>query len=198
MDSIYQNWYMKKHKNMFSSSITSSLINCDMSELDKQIESNNNLKFLKSPAKDLPEKYLYLLSEVFPGVMDYSLYDLIKMTNGYKNTYSYFSVAGDNIVGWCAYQTSFDSKLNKEIVSEIKMFSFDINRPNPVLMKDLKSLLDSLLKQYSQVSWEAVKENPANDIYQFVLNEYDEKGFTVDKSDAQNGILIYKIKKIKE
>ena len=116
------------------------------------------------------------------------------MANGYKDTYSYFSVAGDNIVGWCSYQTSFNPELNKEIVSEIKMFSFDINKPDPVLMKDLKSLLDNLLKQYPQVSWEAVKENPANEIYQFVLNEYAKNGFTVNKSDIQNGILVYTIK----
>ena len=194
MDNIYQHWYRKKHEQMFSSLVTSSLTNCDLSKLDKQIELNDNLKFLKSPAKDLPKRYLYLLSEVFPGITNYSLYDLIKMANGYKDTYSYFSVAGDNIVGWCSYQTSFNPELNKEIVSEIKMFSFDINKPDPVLMKDLKSLLDNLLKQYPQVSWEAVKENPANEIYQFVLNEYAKNGFTVNKSDIQNGILVYTIK----
>lgn len=195
MVSVYSNWYRQKHKKWQNTLIASSLSECNLSELDRQIEEDESLRFLKAPSKDLPERYLYLLTEIFPEALEYSLYDLIKMSIGYKNTYSYFSKSGDKITGWCAYQTGFDMHSKKEVVKEIKMFSFDINKPNPVLMGDLQTLIEKLLDQYGYVSWQAVKENPANRIYESVLKRYSDKGFETERHEAEDGTFIYVINK---
>ena len=62
------------------------------------------------------------------------------------------------------------------------MFSFDTNRPNVVLLRDLKVLVDVLLEQYSKVCWIAVKDNPANKIYEKVVQDYNRKTFAIDNS----------------
>lgn len=176
--------------------ILSSLEISNLQDLDIQMNNNPKLKeLLTTPGDKLPEKYLYLLAEVLPNLSDYTLYDLIKLSMSYKNTYSYFSKAGDVIVGWVAYQTSFDVVSMKDKVVEIKMFSFDITRPNPVLIKDLEELLNDLLNKFDSVSWVAVKENTANKIYNMALARCSEKGFKTSVSTDNMDNYVYKIEK---
>ena len=200
MDSnIMFNFYKKRREaileiNSSKELISSSLSKCIMSELDNEMEKDNNLKqLLYTPAQELPERYLYLLTEVFPNVLKYTLYDLIEMSSNKSNIYSYFSKAGDKIVGWCAYHVSEDMDREDE-VDEIKMFSFDLSRPNPVLLRDLHILLDNLLEKYSSVSWAAVSENPATSVYEAALKKYQNAGFeTKMKNDGHT--TKYKISK---
>ena len=63
------------------------------------------------------------------------------------------------------------------------MFSFDLNTLNVVLLRDLRTLLDDLVKRYPLVSWVAVKENPANRIYERVIKQY---GGYVESNDRLN------------
>lgn len=172
--------------------INSSLSECNLAELDEQINSDDELRqFLYTPASELPQQYLYLITEIFPEALKYTLYDLMEFTFSYKNTVSYFSKAGDKIIGWCGYHISKDVD-GIERVDEIKMFSFDLSKPNPVLLRDLQSLLDDLLEKYSSVSWTAVKENPANRIYESVLDKYKREGFQI-KTNDDGKTIIYKI-----
>ena len=187
-------FYMKRRDavlqiNSNNELIKSSLSRCDISELDKQIKEDDNLRqLLYTPANELPEKYLFLLTETFPRISRFTLYDLIEFTIGYKDTVSYFSKAGNKIIGWCGYHIS--KRFNG--VDEIKMFSFDLNRPNPVLLRDLKNLVDKLITEYSFVSWGAVPENPANQIYEQALLEYKNKGFDIKKTQ-DNKEIVYTI-----
>lgn len=70
------------------------------------------------------------------------------------------------------------------------MFSFDITRPNLVLIKDLRKLLENFLSKYKEVSWAALKENPANKIYKAAIKEYNGQ---FDDSDEK--IIVYTIRK---
>ena len=77
----------------------------------------------------------------------------------------------------------------KNKVTEIKMFSFDLNKPNVVLLRDLYKLLDYLITKYDEVTWAAIKENPANKIYKSAINKYS--GIIDDSNDK---IVVYTIK----
>ena len=192
-------YYRLKHNDSTESisenqEINSSLSECNMNELDEQIKNDDELRqFLYTPASELPQQYLYLITEIFPEALKYTLYDLIEFTAAYRDTVSYFSKAGNKIVGWCGYHISKDAD-GIERVDEIKMFSFDLTKPNPVLLRDLQNLLNDLLKRYLSVSWTAVKENPANRIYESVLDEYKQEGFQVKTNDDGKNI-IYRISK---
>ena len=53
------------------------------------------------------------------------------------------------------------------------MFSFDVNRPNPVILRDLEAMINMLLDKYGVIFWDTVKENPANRIYQHAIEKYN-------------------------
>lgn len=173
--------------------IENQLVRADMNELNVQMESDEQLKaVLTAKGEDIPKKYFYLIGEIFPNWDKYSLYDVMNLTaDKLDPSHIYFSKAGNKIVGWAAYQTNFDVKTHSEYVSEIKMFSFNLSRPNPVLLRDLKLLMDKLVEKYSVVSWMAVAENPANTIYQKVIHSYENCVGNVETLD--NGNLLYSI-----
>ncbi len=171
--------------------LKSSLVNINMTELDEQMKSDPELReILTTPAEDLPYRYSYLLGEVFAGWKALTLYDLIKQSfDKLGNDKVYFSKAGDKLVGWAAYEVDSSCRFRPyTFVSEIKTFSFDVKRPNPVLFRDLKELLDKLVKEYKEVTWVAVKENPANDIYEKVIKAYDGS-----RNDINNKLFEYSI-----
>lgn len=174
--------------------ITSSLSDCDINEFDELLKEDSELRQLMyTPVYELPEQYKYLLTESLPKIMDYALYDLIKISMAASNIRAYFSKAGDKIVGWCAYHVSEDSETDVQVVDEIKMFSFDLTRPNPVLLRDLQNLVDGLLEKFSKVSWTANPDNPANKIYEQALEKYKELGFSVNKK-VKERLITYTIK----
>ena len=155
--------------------ITSALVQADMEKLENQMQDDESLmNLLLKPAKELPKKYTYLLSELFPGWESATLYYLLDASfKNVPNDQIYFSMAGEKIVGWCAYTTEYNRQLKQVVVNEIKMFSFDINRPNPVMLRDLETLINMLLNKYGVIFWGAVKENPANRIYERAIEKYN-------------------------
>ena len=182
-------FYRQKHEKW--TQINSALVPGNINELDRAIETDPELKkLLTSPQNELPSEYLYLIAEEFPNSKNYTLYDLIKLSMDYKNITSFFSKSGDKLTGWCAYRVATDIRSGISFVDEIKMFSFNgSDRINPVLIRDLKSLLDDLLTKYPIVSWAAVKENPANKIYIRALEEYESKGFSVKTVDKGTNVI---------
>ena len=192
MNSEMFNFWNNKH-----TLIQSQLVRCDLSELDMQMNNDNQLKeLLTTPASKLPKKYHYLLAELFDGWEEKTLYELIKSTVfSYKKIKSYFSKSGDKITGWCAYEVNYDRILNSDVVTELKMFSFDLDKLNVTLMRDLKTLLDNLLEQYPLVSWAAIEENDFNDSYRYVLKTYNELGYKTSEYKDNKGVLIYTIQR---
>lgn len=164
------------------------LCSASLSDLDKQIEADADLKrLLTTKAINLPKKYKFLVDEVFAESDEVSLYDLIKQSQAKLGSDKvFFSKSGEKINGWAGYDTDI---FNKKVM-EIKMFSFDITRPNPVLIKDLRKLLEKLLSKYEEVSWAALKANPANKIYKAAVSKYHGQ---FDDSDEK--IIVYTIRK---
>ena len=164
----------------------SSLEPASLKELDEQMLSDEKLaETLTTEGKDLPKNYGYLLGEVVDDWDKKTLYDFISTTLNYHrpNTtlHSFFSKSDGKIVGFAAYEV--DSSLrfrDYPFVSEIKMFSFDLKKLNSVLLRDLRGLLDKLLEEYPEVTWVAVKDNPANKIYKRVLDLYGGKVNSID------------------
>ena len=163
------------------------LVPAEISELNIEMDNNPNLKqLLYTKAVDLPEKYKYLVGEIYEDYEDVCLYDLIiQSQKKLGKDKVFFSRTKQRLVGWAAYET--DKLKNK--VTEIKMFSFDLNKPNVVLLRDLYKLLDYLITKYDEVTWAAIKENPANKIYKSAINKYS--GIIDDSNDK---IVVYTIK----
>lgn len=174
--------------------VFSSLKSCELDELDNEMSVNPELNtLLTTPGKDLPIKYRYLMGSVLSDWENKTLYDFIVLTLFAKGNkyHSYFSKAGNKFVGFAAYEVDSTCRFRPYVfVSEIKMFSFDLDRPNPVLIQDLKRLIDELLSQYKEVSWVAVKANPANRIYRAALNYYKDK-YDVQVNSLEENILEY-------
>lgn len=103
----------------------------------------------------------------------------------------FFSVSDDKITGYYAYIVVKDEELQCNIVNDIKMFSFDENRSDTTLVKDLKSLIDILLKEYPVIQWTALKDNPANRIYQRAIKEYG--GYCYDDDEENSDLVVYEI-----
>ena len=150
------------------------LVPAKWDELKYAMEQDSELHtFLKTPAKDLPDNYKLLVSEIDEHLMGMCLHDLIALSLSRRagNFICYFSKSGLKITGFVAYQVS-----NNEVV-DIKMFSFD---PKPtatsfVLIRDLDKLLSELITKYNKVSWGAMPQNPANAIYKKVIEHYGGK-----------------------
>jgi hypothetical protein len=128
--------------------------------------------FLNTPATELPDNYKYLVGELTNEIEDTTLFHIIYATLNWKisglEIHSFFSKSGDKFKGVVAYMTK-----GNEVV-EIKTFSFNPSQGGgAILIRDFDPLIDELVKKYDKVSWRAVKDNPANKIYQRVIEKYD-------------------------
>lgn len=155
--------YTKLFETVYNESIRlqETTVKADLNLLDAQLETDTRLNaLLDTPAKDLPENYRYLVDEIYEDEADKTLYYVIKESCSRLKSTSFFSMAGDKIVGFFAYIIGAGNK-----VEEIKMFSFDLSRNNPVLAADLMWLLNGLRETYAEINWNALKKNPANEQY---------------------------------
>ena len=155
--------YTKLFETVYNESIRlqETTVKADLNLLDAQLETDTRLKaLLDTPAKDLPENYRYLVDEIYEDEADKTLYYVIKESCSRLKSTSFFSMAGDKIVGFFAYIIGAGNK-----VEEIKMFSFDLSRNNPVLAADLMRLLNGLRETYAEINWNALKKNLANEQY---------------------------------
>src|SRR5574344_2941346 len=125
----------------------------DLKKLEQQMTESESLKkLLTTPAIDLPQRYGYLVCEIYDDdYKDKTLFYLIKQSCKRLPTTSFFSYANDKITGFFAYIVGANN-----CISEIKIFSFDVSEPNPVLLSDIFKLLENLRKHYKTISWRAM------------------------------------------
>lgn len=149
--------------------LTEQLVPANIELLKQAMQDDKELhKFLNTPARELPEHYKYLVGEITNDYANITLYTLIDMTLIYNRFKPYFSMSGNKITGFAAYEV----KGNR--VTELKIFTLNKQKGGGVvLIKDLISLLDNLINTYEKVSWSAFKENPANKIYQKAIEKYN-------------------------
>jgi len=146
------------------------LVTAKINDLHCVMQQDKELaKFLTTPAKELPIQYRYIVQEINNNENE-TLYNLINVTcNYYKNTVkSYFSKVGTKLTGFIAYAHT----RNNDEIYEIKMFSFNPNRSATVFLADVIHFFDELTKTYKKITWAAIKENPANKIYQKAIEKY--------------------------
>ncbi|GHU69315.1 hypothetical protein FACS189450_01980 [Spirochaetia bacterium] len=156
-----------------------------LDNIEAKMKSDKKLaKFLTTPAESLPEEYLCLMQELIDAneaLFDENktLFNVIETSIKWRpKTFSWFSAAGNSYASFAAYIV-FGNK-----VVEVKIFSLNPYRPNPVLAIDFDILLGELVSTYPVVSWTAKKENPANAMYRAANLKYkgeepkeDEEGF---------------------
>lgn len=139
----------------------------NLKKLEAQLETDKELdKLLKTPAKDLKTAHKYLVEEIYDDYADKTLYYLIQESCRRLKSTSFFSVAGNKIVGFFAYIIGEENKIDG-----IKMFSFDLSKPNSVLASDLIKLIKNLQQKYAEINWCALKENPANIQYKKIMEK---------------------------
>lgn len=144
----------------------------ELKKLDAYLEKHKDVKnILLVPAKELKNtKYKYL--GIVPDMQENAnLYDLMKISiQNYGKIKSYFSVDDENnIKGFVGLILSGDE------IADIKMFSFNLEKFNITLAKDLITLIPELLEKYKAINWSAMKENPINKAYKKIIHEYDSK-----------------------
>jgi len=148
--------------------LTENLQPSNLKELGQYLETDAELKkFLNTPAENLPSNYKYFVQEVsqFEG---YTLYDIIVYTSFNKSFTSLISYNGNKPVGWVAYQEADGG------VTDIKMFSFYPQQGGgTTLLRDLNNLIERFFDRgLNFIEWTAFEGNPANKIYQRVLQMY--------------------------
>jgi len=158
------------------------LIQADLNRLNVEMDNDEDLKILlNTKGKDFPQDsdYLCLIQELTEEYQERTLLDVINLAlewNFYgTKTHSLFSKAGDNLVGFVAYIS------NEKEVLQIKMFSFDLSRPNPVFIRDLENLINKLFNDgFEKISWSAMPQNKANKIYESAINKFNGTCWTKD------------------
>jgi hypothetical protein len=150
--------------------LTEQLVTAKWDDLKIAMQQDRELNvFLNTPAKNLPDNYKYLVREIDSSIENETLLTIIKMSFsnfGRGTIFPLFSKSGSKITGFAAYI------LNGREVTAIKMFSLNPQGVAPVLIRDLTGLLDTLIAQYDKVSWDAMRDNPANKIYQSAIKKY--------------------------
>lgn len=119
-------------------------------------------RILTTPVAELNEQYLNLFP---PENEDYwrgaSIMDILRIyTNmeGY-GVHNYLSFSKDEPIGWISYRTEGD------VVAEINVIAFYLDRPNVSLIRDLHLLINDLLKDYSEVRYQSLDGNPVRGAY---------------------------------
>lgn len=135
----------------------------------------------------LPPRYVYLVAATpYKIPPQYALYNAALYCLE-KYTASEFSMIGNKVTGFMSYAIwpFFPQRL-----VDIAMFSCDVNRSNNVLLHDMLNLVKELQREYASVEWDAAEKNPANRIYQRLVQK--ENGRFGDNPD-QPGLIHYRL-----
>jgi len=171
------------------------LVPAKRKELDIELAANKELKkFLTTQAKDLPKEYRYLVSEITTDDEKFTLLELIDVGFEYSDSrgiVNFFSKEGEKIVGFAAY-FYFENE-----VTDVIVFSLYPDKWEEFLQNNFREILANLLNKYKSVTWPAIKENPANAIYQKVNEEFGgkepEEFFYEDDHEKKKKMLRYHV-----
>lgn len=141
------------------------LIPASLERLNVELEKRPDFsKQMNTPLRNLNSQYLNLIDEEdFDYYKDNSLKDIIesKLSEGNKRGIYFYSEAGEDLEGFAYYTTS----MNGLRVTDIGLFSFDVEKPNSVLVRDMLNLLKELREKYVSIEFMCVENNPVLDSY---------------------------------
>lgn len=143
----------------------------DLSELDEAMEKDEHLReLMETPIGSLPESPIGLSYKYFSNLPDYmTLYNALSMTleSFFMNGNFFYSKAGDQMVGFLGYEIAPKVIHNMgPYIRNISAISFDLDKPNAVLVRDTITEIMKLRKQYYIIRWTCFPENPANEMYE--------------------------------
>lgn len=119
-------------------------------------------KILTTPLSEMDEQYQNLFPEESREYYrDATLRDILDLYYRAENygTHNFLSFAEDKPIGWISYRVEGD------IVAEVNVIAFYLDRPNISLIRDLHRLVNELLEDYSEVRYQSLDSNPVKDAY---------------------------------
>ena len=143
----------------------------DLSELDTAMEKDEKLReLMETPIGDLPESPLGLSYSYFSNLPpNMTLYDALGLTleSFFRDGDFFYSKAGDQMVGFIGYEVvpKFIYNLGPYI-RNIMAVSFDLDKPNTVLVRDTINEIMKLRKEYTKIRWTSFPDNPASEMYE--------------------------------
>lgn len=159
-------------------------------ELVRAMRKDPDLKkVLTTKIEDLQDTDTGLNYKYFSTApLNWSLYEVVKfiLDNSSVQSDFFYSKVGDKIVGFVEYVVGRED--GKYIIEDMSVISFDLSKTNAVLARDTLSLVTKLRKEFASVSWAALAENPACNMYKrFCLKN----GGTVER-EVEDGFLLYR------
>jgi hypothetical protein len=138
--------------------------NAELEFLYKQMDLNPELKATLNTRISSSPKYQYLTDD--PIFKNARLIQVIEGTIKEPSLLSYFLKNSQGLyVGFIAADMAIEN--GEKTIDDIKMFSFGLEAETDenLFYKDVPPLLDTLLKDYSKISWRAIEGNKANVAY---------------------------------
>ncbi len=150
----------------------------DMSELDDAMREDENLKKLMlTPLKRLSPNTLGYSYNYFSNLPNYfTLYHAVKfvLEDFFNQGEFYYSEVNGKLEGFVFYTLRGNStKCTVPYIWDIGILSFDLNKNNTTLIRDVLGLFETLKKKYRLISWAVDKNNPAVDMYKRLIKRCD-------------------------
>jgi hypothetical protein len=151
-------------------------------------EDEELFKFLNAPVEELPINYRYIVYEISSGCK--TLLNVIESALKWRALLgidSFFLEEKDEITGFVAYMHGYDK------VYDLKIFLFKANNENVISFDILVDFLDELLMKYEKVSWDTIKNNPTNEMFQKIIQKYNGQITEYLNTKTNNEIVKYTI-----
>lgn len=194
-DSIFK-WYeryMNKKEDSMNNKLEEALIHREshsLSYLDGIMEENPEVrKILSTPigelrGNELDMSYNFLVGDELKAYPLYTILSLmISYGMGITVLYSDYKGTPNGII---IYRESSPS-----VVEEITVISFNLQKNNIVLIKDLMDTFMELIKTHSEVKWSCFKNNPAIRAYYKLCNKF---GGTFRESPILDEVIEFSVK----
>lgn len=149
---------------------------------DKRLQTflNTKLKDLARVSNDFGLSYKYLIPEEMwnsnATMKDYlTLYQEDIKDDELKDTKERILVSEDKTINdLIIYETKVPRIVGgRRDVSDIGVFSFDLNKNNVVLIKDIYRLLVDMMKSYGYIEWSCYRGNPACGAYKKFCDKFN-------------------------
>jgi hypothetical protein len=159
------------------------LVPANMDALKLAMREDERLfNFLNTATKDLPINYRYIIYEISTGCE--TLLDVIKLAIGAGYMIGvipyFFKRDDDKIAGFAGYIDGYNEIYN------LKIFSFNPVDEDIIPLDIFVKFLGELVATHNRVSWNTLKDNPTNKIFEKIIQYYS--GYVSEYVDTKENV----------